>query len=426
MKKFVLWLLGTVTVKVTGAETEAFLNRCTRETLLLRNVTPVSEFAVEVTAAGWEYRGLRQLAEQMQCEIAGVSRQGLPFFLLRFRRRYALLAGAVLFLILTIVGSHTILTVDVTGNETIPDEVIISQLRLCGVSVGTWGPSVPIRAVENRMMRAMNELSVFSLNLYGSRAEVIVREGDPVPEVRQEEVPTDVVSAASGVITHIEAWQGDALFQEGDTVCKGDILIAGRAFMDLEPMVPGGDGGFMLVHGEGRVLARTRRTMQAQMDLSAPVKTYTGEEKTRYSLSVMGHWMKFYENSGIPYENYDIISQLKSWTPVPGKQLPLVWQKETCRAYTLALAPLDEVQAEERLKQSLLDSLREAMDEGEILTTEYYTARKGDTLTVILQAECSEQIGRLREMDTTERVEGPRHPSAGNYQEELNTKEQSP
>ena len=103
-------------------------------------------------------------------------------------------------LVLFAIGSRTVLTIDVTGNETVTREEIISQLRLCGVSVGTYGPGIPIREVENRMMMAMDALSYFSLNLHGTRAEVIVREGDPAPEIRAETVPTDVVSSATGVL----------------------------------------------------------------------------------------------------------------------------------------------------------------------------------------------------------------------------------
>lgn len=83
-------------------------------------------------------------------------RQGLPYFFLRFRRRYALLAGVALCLVLFAIGSRTVLTIEVTGNETVTREEIISQLRLCGVSVGTYGPGIPIREVENRMMVAMD------------------------------------------------------------------------------------------------------------------------------------------------------------------------------------------------------------------------------------------------------------------------------
>lgn len=426
MKKLVAWLFGAVTARVVGAQPEDFLNLCVRENLILWRMDRLDPFTLEVQVTGREYPRMCRLAEACQCTVQDPKRRGLPFFLLGFRRRYALLAGLVLCLVLGLVGGQVILTVEVSGNETIPDEVIISQLRLCGVSTGTWGPSVPIRAVENRVMRAMDDLAFFSLNLKGTKAEVIVRERDPAPKLKEEKVPTNIVSAADGVITHLEPWRGDAQYVEGDAVQKGDILISGRIRLDPPPNVES-ELGTALVHADGKVLARTQRTMTAEISLTAPGKDYTGEKVTRRFLSVMGRRINFYKNSGIPYEKYDIISQLKSWTPAEGKTLPVIWGKETYREYTDDAVRLDALQAEELLRQKLLEALEACMDQGEILQTDFSTEQTGEVLRVTLQAQCDEQIGRMEEMDTQEIVPGPLHPDKGTYgQDETNTKEQSP
>lgn len=426
MKKLVAWLFGAVTARVVGAQPEDFLNLCARENLILWRMERLDPFTLEVQVTGRAYPRMCRLVEACQCTVQAPKRRGLPFFLLGFRRRYALLAGLVLCLVLGLVGGQVILTVEVSGNETIPDEVIISQLRLCGVSTGTWGPSVPIRAVENRVMRAMDDLAFFSLNLKGTKVEVIVRERDPAPKLKEEKVPTNIVSIADGVITHLEPWRGDAQYVEGDTVQKGDILISGRIRLDPPPNVES-ELGTALVHADGKVLARTQRTMTAEISLTAPGKDYTGEKVTRRFLSVMGRRINFYKNSGIPYEKYDIISQLKSWTPAEGKTLPVILGKETCREYTDDAVRLDAVRAEELLRQKLLEALEACMDQGEILQTDFSTEQTGEVLRVTLQAQCDEQIGRMEEMDTQEIVPGPLHPDKGTYgQDETNTKEQSP
>lgn len=427
MRKLLGWLLGTVNAKITGAQPEDFLNLCARRGFRLDRMARLDPFTLEVRVPGWRERELRALAQQAQCQVEEAARRGLPFFLLRFRRRYAWLAGLTLCLAFCLVGSRCILTVDVSGNQDLTREEVISQLRLCGVSLGTWGPGVNIREVENRMMLAMNDLTFFSLNIFGTRAEVILREADPGPEVRQEKVPTNVISVATGIVTHIEPWSGDAQFQEGDTVMKGDILISGEMFLDLDPMVPGGDAGTRLVHAEGRVLARTWRTLTAQIDLTAPLKVYTGEETRKHALSFLGRRINFYQNGGIPYDRCDIITRLESWTPLEGKTLPIGWETTTYRAYTLAAAPIDPVRAEEVLKEALMENLEELMEEGTVLTADYETAREGDTLTVKLLAQCTEEIGRMVEMDTQAQVTSPQTSLSGKVREdEKNTKEQSP
>lgn len=427
MKWLLGWLFGTVTATVTGAQPEEFLNLCARENLILWKMLQRDRFTLEIQVTGRQYPRLAELAQRAGFAVGAESRRGLPYFLLRFRRRYALLAGVAVCLVLFGVGARTVLTIDVTGNESLTKEEIISQLRLCGVSVGTYGPNIPIREVENQMMLAMDQLTFFSLNLHGTRAEVIVREKDPAPELREETVPTDVISSAAGVITHIEPWVGDAMFQEGEAVLKGDVLISGHVQLDIvgneweetDPIL-----GEMLVHAEGEVWAETWHTMTAQISLQAQTKVYTGEETTRYSLSIMGKRVKFYQNSGISYENYDTISKLKSWTPIPGKTLPVVWEKETHRAYETTTTTLDPAAAETLLRESLLQALTEQMDQGEVLQTDYQVSREGEVLQVTLLAHCTEQIGRVTKMDTEETVVGPQPPGAGTTQAEEQAQDQ--
>ena len=321
MKRWMGWLFGAVTVTVTGAQPAVLLNLCAREGLLLWRMTSQDPFTLVVKVPARQFPRLCQLVEEAQCTVQERRDQGLPFFLARFRRRYGLLAGALLCAVALGLGSRTVLTVDVSGNEALTKEEIMSQLRLCGVSVGTFAPSIPIREVENRMMLAMDELTFFSLNLHGTRAEVIVREKTMPPDREDETRPADVVSSADGVITHIEPWAGDPCFQEGEAVCKGDVLISGDMVLDAPPPL-GTELGTMLVRAKGKILAETRHTMPAQISLRGEKKVYTGREQSRYSLSILGRRVKFYQNAGIPYEKYDTISRLRSWTPIEGKTLP--------------------------------------------------------------------------------------------------------
>ena len=102
----------------------------------------------------------------------------------------------------------------------------------------------------------------------------------------------------------------------------------------------------------------------------------------------------------------------RSWTPVEGKSLPVVFETQTVREYELVPAALDEAAAEDRLREVLLAALAAELDEGTVERTEF-TARVADgVLHVVLRAECTEQLGRERPIDTTARVTGPHDPDA--------------
>ena len=393
MRNLLAWLFGFVTARVVGSEPEAFLNQSVPWGLTFWKLEWLDPVTLRVKVPAVQWRRLQALADRMGCQVEDVQRRGVPYFLGRFRRRYGLLVGAVLCVMLFAVGSRTILTFDITGNETVSSQEILGQLRLCGVSVGTYGPGIPIRQVENQMMLALSQLSFFSINVHGTRAEIIVREGDERPNLRPEHTPGNVIAAASGEITHIEPWAGDALVKEGDGVAAGDVLISGAMEMDtsnpLELERPK-----RLVHAEGKVLASTRRTLTACLDLTAQGKQYTGEETTHYTLSLLGKRVKFFRNSGISYSNYDTMIELKSWTSPLGDCLPIVWEKEVFRAYALAEQPLDAAEAEALLQEQLRKALEEELGQGEILTTRYETTREEDRLFVTVTAHCFEDIAK--------------------------------
>ena len=85
-------------------------------------------------------RGLaqvRQAARQVGAAATVRREQGAPLLARRLRRRYVLLAGLLLTVLLVLEGNFTIWEFQVSGNETVPDEVILRALRT------TASPSAP-------------------------------------------------------------------------------------------------------------------------------------------------------------------------------------------------------------------------------------------------------------------------------------------
>ena len=403
------WLLGEVSAEVTGPGREEFLNRCAELGLALWTMERTDGDSLRVRCPVRRYPLLCQAAEESGCGLRSVRRRGLPVFLKGFRRRYALLAGLLLSLGLLSVGSGVVLDIEVTGNEALSDREILSQLRLCGVGIGTYGPSVPVRTVENQLLRTTDRLSFCALTFHGTRAVLSVREAKPAPRLEDFTTPADVVAAADGILLHMEPWAGDPQFQEGDAVLEGEVLISGTMAMDPPPLIEG-DLGSMTVRAEGRVLARTWRTLEASTGLRAEGKRYTGAHLTRYSLDLLGRRVNFYQNSGIPYERYDIITQTKERAPWGSRGLPIRLQREIIREYETVPLPLDRKKTEAMLKDRLSGALSAMLEEGTVLQRDFRTEQEGDTLTVTLLAQCTEQIGRTRERGSPGDAAGPRLP----------------
>lgn len=393
MKRLINWLLGYVEVRAEGAFPERLLNLCAQNRLAFWALSWGDETSFTFRVRLKDLPRLRQYAQWAMCTLHEAGRRGGLAALLRWRRRWGFVAGAVLAFLAMAVLSRFVLVVEVTGNETVSTAVILTELQRLGVRPGAYGPSLDRTALANEALIALPELSFMAINLHGTRVEVVVREAEQVPEMLDESTPADVVAAADGIILDIHTSAGRAMFEDGDTVAKGEVLISG----DVELRKPEGsdyDIGKLVVRAAGEVTARTWRTLEASIPLTAQVKEYTGREKSLWSAEILWGTLEFYGNSSISYEKYDKIAQDHTLT-LFGRALPFGIRQVTCREYTLTEQAVDADAARAMLEEELLRQLDAILadSQGQVLRTDFTARQSGGLLTVTMLAECQEQIG---------------------------------
>ncbi len=392
MQKLINFLRGSVRLEITGAFPERFLNLCAQRGVLFWGVEWREAGVLRITVAHRDAARAEALGERVLCQVARLSRRGVPSFLWRFRKRYAFLAGFAGSLLAVCILSSFILTVDVQGNETVSTAQILSELRRQGVRPGAYGPAIDEREAANRVLLQLPSLSWMAINLHGTRAEVLVREAVPKPEVVDERRLGDIVAEAPGILTHLEVESGQAMFQEGDTVVAGEVLISGTVRMD-PPEYSGREPSWLEVRAMGRVYARTWRILTAEIPLEGMVKDYTGEAEHRWFVNLLGRRVNFYRNGGISFAKYDKISEVWTLTLPGGQRLPLALGRETLRAYETGGAELDAAAAQTLLEQRLEEALLAQVGDGQVVRTDCAAVRRDGMLTVTLTAECREEIG---------------------------------
>lgn len=395
LKRMVNALRGSVRLEVSGAFPERFLNLCAQRGIVFWNVEWLEATRLRLTVTRQGSGPARALGDKVLCTVVPAEQSGVPFFLGRFRRRYALLVGLALSLTAVCVLSQFVLTIEVEGNEAVSTAEILTELRRQGLRPGVYGPGLDEGTISSAALLGLPELAWMSVNLHGTRAEVLVREAVPAPEVDDEEQVGSIVARSSGIVTHIEPLSGEALVAQGDTVLAGEVLISGAVTLDAPQYSELENLGQILVRAQGQVFARTWHTMTASIPLEAQVKSYTSEKASRWTLSILGHRIDFFGKSGISFPEYDKITDTWALTLPGGREMPLALSRETCRAYTLAAAPVDADAAERLLEEWLLEALRARLGDGEVVHTSFSSAQRDGRLEVTLQAECTEEIGRF-------------------------------
>lgn len=222
-----------------------------------------------------------------------------------------------------------------------------------------------------------------------------MREAVPAPEVTMRSRWAALWPGSSGHCDPYRAPQREALVAQGTRCWPGRCSSPAAVTLDAPQYSELENLGQILVRAQGQVFARTWHTMTASIPLEAQVKSYTGEKASRWTLSILGHRIDFFGKSGISFPGYDKITDTWGAHPARRPEMPLALSRETCRAYTLAAAPVDADAAERLLEERLLEALRARLGDGEVVHTSFSSAQRDGRLEVTLQAECTEEIGRF-------------------------------
>ena len=158
LNRIVNRLQGQVWVRVESPFPERVLNLCGARNLAFWDMRWESESAFTCRLTRRDYYALRRAVKKLDCALTIVRKEGVPFFLGRFRRRHALLAGLALGGVLLFLGSFFIWDFTVEGNERVTDEEILRALERQGVGIGTFGISLDTENIRNHVLLDVPEL----------------------------------------------------------------------------------------------------------------------------------------------------------------------------------------------------------------------------------------------------------------------------
>lgn len=397
MRKIIYFLAGSVQIWLEGPFPERFLNLCGTARLPFWDAEREGDHVLRLTLPAWRLGQARGLAERAMCRLEVEQRFGLPAFLFRFRRRYALASGLAFALFCAVTLSQFVWVIEVTGNTTVSNSVILTELDSLGFGIGSYGPGVDCRALSNQALLDLRELSFLSVNISGIYAEVVVREAAPAPEVEDPAAAADIVASVDGVVVDVDTVRGKAQVTEGQAVLAGEILISG-----LETYESGDGSGTVLssrqVRAEGDVWALTSRTLRSATPLTA--ETRAGEtSRTLYSLKILKRSVKFYQNSSISGLTCGKIKKVYALTLPGGTVLPLAWEVLTVATDGLTSADVNRSSAEDYLTGVLEERLSALLgEEGQLLSSQITFEEMDGVLTGTLRASCLEQIGQTVEL----------------------------
>ncbi len=316
--------------------------------------------------------------------------EGLIVPLFALKRRPGIIFGIILSLFFIHLSTFYIWSVRIEGNKDIPDSEIIRLLGECGFGEGTKKSTADTEEIESIMLRKCHGISFISLNVHGMVAEVIVHERTTADRALDGSIPYNLVADCDGVIVSSLILEGNALFETGDTVYKGQLLVSG--------LIDDAVGGTRTARAKGKVWARTHRTLTFEIPLKETVKEYT-HTKTVMGVRVLGH--SFYKPIDDPCPNYET-ELLDEPIHLLGLELPLTRETRHINYYELSAVTLTEDEARERALAEYGSYISTEL-EGATLTDEAFSFEtKEDRLIMTAEVSAIENIAAEKKIEITE------------------------
>lgn len=385
------WLTGWVEFSIQGkkkGQAERFLTLSARSGFCFWGMEPEGEgFRCRVRAV--EYPELRSGARRCGVRLRVLRRRGLPFWQQKLCRRKGLALGGAIFCLLLWFLSGRFWIITVSGNEELPQSLLLSAAQEEGLFSGVARDSIDEKVLAAALMERFPEIGWVSVNTRNCQAEICLEEGVPKPEDQSGETPANILAAADGQILSIDAFDGVAMVKAGDTVVEGQVLISGIREDQL--------GVNHAIHARGQVEARTRRSFTAEIPLEYTETVETGETLIRRSLTAFG--LTFPLTLRREPEGLWRREDNRYTASLLGTPLPLWVQEETWLACRQEKRQLTREEAEALAWDAVSLQQRELLGaRGRVLEEESSSKVENGVLRLTVRAQCREEIGVTREI----------------------------
>ena len=193
LKNAYMYILGTVDIIVEGFFIEKFINICNSENIILWSFVIEKGTILRAKINKADFKKIRHIAKKTNCRVVLNRKNGLPFVIKKYRKRkiFAISFLVIAFFCFSI--TRFVWNIEVTGNEKMSKEEIISELGNYGIAVGKLKSNFNIEEIKNEMRLNHGNISWIGIDIKGTNVIVKVVEAIEEPEIIDENTPCNIV-----------------------------------------------------------------------------------------------------------------------------------------------------------------------------------------------------------------------------------------
>lgn len=267
---------GILEVEFFGIYPEKIINLCAKNRIAVWNVH-YGNNKIRLFITVKDFKRLPKILKRSGLRLHILNKTGFPFFINRYKRRFGIFAGIVIFFAVLQFMSGFIWIIEVEGNKTVTDREILAICKDLGIKIGVKRNSIDSKNTPQDLLLKTDKLSWGSFNIEGCKLTVNVTE--IVPKTEDNTIATNLKAAKDGIIEKIDVTSGNPVVKVGDIVKKGDLLVSGitETMRDTK-----------FVHSIGTVTAKTEETITLFEPFIKKTETLTGKTAKRRVLEIFG------------------------------------------------------------------------------------------------------------------------------------------
>ncbi|MBQ8207417.1 MAG: sporulation protein YqfD [Clostridia bacterium] len=266
---------------------------------------------------------------------------GLPVLLAKYKKRYGLMAGALIIIALLFFSGRYVWDIRVSGNSTLTAAEVKAELANAGFGNGYEIGLDDVDDITNSVLINSEKIAWMSINMRGNVAYVQIREKINAEGEFGGDMSGDsnMVASRDGIIEYIEVMRGTSAVTEGQSVREGELLISGISEST--------HGEYRTEHALGRVYAITNRHFSVKIPLKFEKKVLSEPVCTKKTVKFFSKYINIFRNYGNLGTNCVKIEEENSFSLFGLPDLPVSILSEMTMEYETVNAIRSAQQASE-------------------------------------------------------------------------------
>ncbi len=223
------FLLGYLRISIKGGSAERFLNICAGRGIRLWNLERTEgNLCLNLSLSAF-YR-LHPIIRKTKVKVVILEKNGLPFLLNRFQKRWVFFLGALLAVSAWLISTRFLWSMEFSGNMKITSDQLERFLEKRGVCLMVPLGSIRVTELELALYDEFEDVTWNSIRIQGTALIVDLKERD-VPQNQteiQSHLGMNLISSDDGVITEMIVRKGVPKVKLGDEIKKDQVLVEGR------------------------------------------------------------------------------------------------------------------------------------------------------------------------------------------------------